>query len=75
LLDLLDAENAAFSSRFQLASISAVQVFAAYQLLAAMGRLLATLGVLAPPEARAGLLEQTNRGPFGFDLEIEPLRQ
>ncbi|MFO7580703.1 MAG: hypothetical protein R6W74_10930, partial [Nitrosomonas halophila] len=44
LLDLLDAENAVFTSRFQLASVTAVQVFAGYQLLATMGRLLATLG-------------------------------
>ena len=77
LLDLLDAENAAFSSRFQLASVSAVQVFAAYQLLATMGRLLATLGVLAPPEARGGLLEETHLGPLGLGLglELEPLRK
>lgn len=77
LLDLLDAENATFSSRFQLASVTAVQVFAGYQLLATMGRLLATLGIAVPPEARAGLLEHIDRGPFGFDLdlEIEPLRK
>jgi adhesin transport system outer membrane protein len=75
LLDLLDAENAVFTSRFQLASVSAVQTFAAYQLLATMGRLLATLGVHVPPEARAGLLHQVDRGPFGLDLEIEPLRK
>ena len=75
LLDLLDAENAVFSSQFQLASVTAVQVFSAYQLLATMGRLLATLGIAAPPEARAGLLDQTDRGPFGIDLEIEPLRK
>jgi outer membrane protein, adhesin transport system len=75
LLDLLDAENAVFTSRFQLASVSAVQVFAAYQLLATMGRLLATLGVHVPPEARGGLLHQTDRGPFGLELDIEPLRK
>jgi outer membrane protein, adhesin transport system len=75
LLDLLDAENAVFTSRFQLASVSAVQVFAAYQLLATMGRLLATLGIHVPPEARGGLLHQTDRGPLGLDFEIEPLRK
>jgi outer membrane protein, adhesin transport system len=75
LLDLLDAENAAFSSQFQLASVSAVRVFSAYQLLATMGRLLPTLGVHAPPEARAILLDQLDRGPLGIRLEIEPLRK
>ena len=33
------------------------------------GRLLATLGIAAPPEARGGLLDQTDRGPFGIDLD------
>jgi adhesin transport system outer membrane protein len=75
LLDLLDAENTVFSSQFQLASVTAVQVFSAYQLLATMGRLLATLGIAAPPEAQGGLLDQTHRGPFGINLEIEPLRK
>ena len=46
-------------------------------LFAGFGLLLATLGVVAPPEAQAGLLEQTHRGPLGIhlDLEIEPLRK
>lgn len=74
LLDLLDAENAAFTSQFQLASVTAVRSFAAYQLLATMGRLLAVLGIQVPPEAAATVLDQIDRGPLGIGLDIEPLR-
>jgi adhesin transport system outer membrane protein len=73
LLDLLDAENARFTSQFQLASAEAVHLFAAYQLLAAMNHLLKTLGISPPAEARSNFLEQSQQGIFSID--IEPLRQ
>ena len=73
LLDLLDAENARFTSQFQLTSAEAVHRFAAYQLLATMNRLLKTLDISAPAEARSDYLEQTRQGVFSLD--IEPLRQ
>ena len=73
LLDLLDAENANFTSQFQLTSAEAVHRFAAYQLLASMNRLLKTLGISPPSEARSDFLEQTQHGIF--TLDIEPLRQ
>ncbi|WP_119274325.1 TolC family outer membrane protein [Taklimakanibacter deserti] len=73
LLDLLDAENARFTSQFQLTSADAVHRFAAYQLLASMNRLLKTLGIRPPVEARSNFLEQSQGGVFSID--IEPLRQ
>jgi adhesin transport system outer membrane protein len=73
LLDLLDAENARFTSQFQLASAEAVHRFAAYQLLASMNRLLRTLEINPPVEARSNFLEQSQHGIFSID--IEPLRQ
>ena len=73
LLDLLDSETALFSSQFQLASAKAIRLFSAYTLQAATGRLLASLGVHAPPEAHVEVpdLESTNI----FKIDIEPLRQ
>jgi len=73
LLDLLDSESALFNSRFQLISVRAVRTFAAYQMLASMGRILVSLNVDAPPEGVANHREQGQR-PFGvFNIEIEPL--
>ncbi len=75
LLDLLDAESALFNSRFQKSSVEAVYKFAAYQLMASMGRLLPSLSVKPPPEVTADHREQSQR-PLGiFRIEIEPLRQ
>lgn len=56
LLDLLDAENARFGAQFELSNVTALHVFASYQLLAHMGSLLSTLGVAAPrmAEVRTG---------------------
>lgn len=50
LLDLLDAENSVFSSRFEQASVSGVRLFSAYYLKALTGTLLASFG-LTPPVA------------------------
>jgi len=73
LLDLLDSETALFSSQFQLASAKAARLFSAYNVQASTGRLLATLGVHAPPEAHVEIpnLERTGI----FQIDIEPLRQ
>lgn len=73
LLDLLDGENSRFNSEFQYQSAAAVRYFAAYQLLAHMGRLLSTLDVSPPPEVLADHLQQSRESLFRID--IEPLRQ
>ena len=72
LLDLLDAQNATFTSQFQLASAEAVNIFAAYQLLSAMNRLLSTMGLGEVPRLGPNLLEQSKQSIFSID--IEPLR-
>jgi outer membrane protein, adhesin transport system len=48
LLDVLDAENAGFASKFELSNVSALHVYSSYQLLAQMGLLLDSLNVIAP---------------------------
>ncbi|HET8727661.1 MAG TPA: TolC family outer membrane protein [Alphaproteobacteria bacterium] len=58
LLDVLDAENSLFNTRVAMVTAEYAERFAAYRVLASLGRLLPTLGV-APPEtavaeARAG---------------------
>jgi len=73
LLDLLDSESALFNSQFQLTSVKAVRLFSAYHLQAATGRLLASLGVQAPPEANVQVPDLENTSIF--KINIEPLRQ
>lgn len=73
LLDLLDSETALFSSQFQLASAKAARLLSAYNIHAATGRLLANLGVHAPPEAHVRVPDPESTGIFQID--IEPLRQ
>lgn len=75
LLDLLDSETASFNSRFQLASVKALHLFSAYQLLAGTGQLLAALDIEPPPEAISE--ERLRRVPrLGRrHLYIEPLRK
>jgi outer membrane protein, adhesin transport system len=51
LIDLLNAENQVFNAMVSLASTRGVSVFADYQLLAAMGKLLEYLQTAAPDEA------------------------
>jgi adhesin transport system outer membrane protein len=72
LLDLLDAQNATFTSQFQLASAEAVNVFGAYQLLGAMNRLLAAMGITETPDLGPTLLQQSKQNIFS--INIEPLR-
>lgn len=73
LLDVLDAERALFNSRFQSYSLSAVHIFAAYQLLGNMGKLLKTFHIAAPREAVGGYRQRAKRSFFNID--IPPLRQ
>ncbi|TNE38134.1 MAG: hypothetical protein EP348_05255 [Alphaproteobacteria bacterium] len=54
LLDLLDADNELFNSRTSLVTVEYSVLFAKYRLLATMGRLTTTLGVILPEEARPG---------------------
>ncbi len=72
LLDLLDAQNATFTSQFQLASAEAINIFAAYQLLGAMNSFLSSMGIAEAPELEPTLLEQSKQNLFSID--IEPLR-
>ncbi len=75
LLDLLDTESSLFNSRFQLESIHAVHLFSAYQVLASMGKLLESLGVVPPGETIADHRLQSQK-PLGiFNISIEPLRK
>ena len=72
LLDLLDAQNASFTSQFQLTSAESVHVFSAYQLLGSMNHLLSTLGIAGTEEARTDLADQSRQSLYS--INIEPLR-
>lgn len=73
LLDLLIAQNSAFTSRVQLISSQTIAIFSRYRLLASTGSLLSSVGVSAPPESQAGPAEV----PWfvGSRGLIEPLRK
>lgn len=75
LLELLDAQNAVFSSRFESASVSGVRLFSAYHLKALTGTLLSSLGVTPPGGEVSDLrmLVPTGDNPL-MHLKIEPLR-
>ncbi len=75
LLDLLDSQSALFNSRFQLTSSRAVHVFAAHQLLAGTGQLLASLNIEPPPEAFADERERRRLHSRTSPIYIEPLRK
>jgi adhesin transport system outer membrane protein len=73
LLDLLDAQRAVFTSRFQQASISGVRLFTAYMVKAETGTLLSSMGLSAP----AADVDYGNvflPSSFNKPLQIEPLR-
>ena len=57
LLDLLDAENEAFTAEQNYISRNYLEVFARYRLLADMGQLLSHLGVTPPEEALVAAAE------------------
>jgi len=73
LLDLLIAQNSAFTSHVQLISSETIAVFSRYRLLASTGSLLSSFGVAAPPESQTGPGEV----PWfvGSRGLIEPLRK
>jgi adhesin transport system outer membrane protein len=74
LLEVVDAESLRFNAKFQLLGAEAIQRFAAYQLLAGMGRLLSSLGISPPPESQTrGQLYSAGQLD-GFDVLFEPLR-
>lgn len=54
LLDLLDADNELFNSRTSLVTVEYSVLFSKYRLLATMGRLNTTLGIILPEEALPG---------------------
>jgi len=77
LLDLLDAENARFSSEFELSNVISVHIFSSYELLAQMGVLLKTLGVSAQqiPDVPSNPLPTLLRGPSQDEFDIPALSQ
>lgn len=77
LLDVLDAENARFSSQFELSNVISVHIFSSYELLAQMGVLLKTLGVRAQdiPDVPSNPLPTLLRGPSQQEFDIPALSQ
>jgi adhesin transport system outer membrane protein len=70
LIDLLNSQNQYFNSLVSLTSARGVTVFADYQLLAAMGQLLAYLKTAPPPEA-----DPLANKPYSFiPLAVAPAR-
>ncbi|MDX5592755.1 TolC family outer membrane protein [Pseudovibrio sp. SPO723] len=55
LLDVLDTQNTVFLSEVAVISARYAQLFTEYRILAAMGKLLDTLGVSSPAQATAGI--------------------
>lgn len=72
LIDLLDAENSVFTSRFESASVSGVRVFSAYYLKALTGTLLTSLGISGPVTVSERRVHSIGTPPPR--LRIEPLR-
>lgn len=69
LIDVLNAQNQLFNANVSLVSARGVAVFADYQLLAAMGQLLAYLKTAKPPEA-----DPLEGRSFGFiPLAVAPV--
>lgn len=75
LLDLLDAENSVFSSRFESASVSGVRLFSAYYLKALTGTLVESLGLSAPVDRNASRRDIVIGSKSISSFKIEPLRQ
>ncbi|MCX7303595.1 MAG: TolC family outer membrane protein [Hyphomicrobiales bacterium] len=77
LLDVLDAENARFSSQFELSNVISAHIFSSYELLAQMGVLLKTLGVKAQtiPDVPTNPLPAILRGPSQDEFDIPALSQ
>jgi len=75
LLDLLDAENSSFSSKFELSNVYSLQLFSSYELIAQMGLLLDRLGIAAPLVAGDYNDTSPSLAPAGIykDFSIPPL--
>lgn len=73
LLDLLIAQNSAFTGQVQLISAETIAVFARYRLLASTGQLLSSMDISPPPEA----VDAPPPKPWfvGGTAIIEPLRK
>lgn len=63
LLDVLDTQNELITARIQVVTAEAAVRFAEYRILAAVGTLLAALGVSPPPQAAAYAREQARVPP------------
>lgn len=74
LLDLLDAEGTRFNTQIQVVTQEAVNVFSGFRILAASGRLLASLDIAPPPEANA-VQRVITRDQGLFSVDLPPLRQ
>lgn len=72
LLDLLDAQSAVFSSRFESTSVAGVQLFSAYYIKALTGSLLAALDVAAPAAGYERAPSYIGKAPPR--IKIEPLK-
>jgi outer membrane protein, adhesin transport system len=69
LIDLLNAENTAFNAQVSLISARSVAIFADYQLLAAMGKLLDYVRAPHPVDA-----EPVAQGPYGLiPVKLPPI--
>ena len=75
LLDVLNAENALFTSKIDLISAVSVVKFSTYQLRATYGDLLDYLGVSPPQEATAGRREDVSIFPQKVPFKLEPIRK
>ncbi len=73
LLDLLDSESSRFGTEIQVTSQEYIQLFTAYRVLGAMGRILQALDVAAPPEAH-GAQRHLVREQGPFSLHLGPMR-
>ena len=73
LLDLLDSESSRFGTEIQFASQEYIQLFTAYRVLGAMGRILQSLDIAPPPEGDAHLRHSVREhGPFS--IHLSPMR-
>ncbi|MEM7299655.1 MAG: TolC family protein [Pseudomonadota bacterium] len=74
LLEVLEAENSVFNSRFESVSAAGVHLFNAYRLKALTGTLVSSLGLQAPAHARANYRARIPSNRSGFNITIQPLR-
>ncbi|MXU66666.1 TolC family outer membrane protein [Oceanomicrobium pacificus] len=63
LLDILNTQNSLFQSKVNLVSARTVEQFGEYRLLAAIGRLVSTLNIQPPKDARPYAIQNTTAPP------------